>query len=132
MLKMKDQSVYGSHQCTAKADSTGRRCRLRSAKGRKCWHHTLRDLNLRVKKSGVPAAGMGLYSGKRPFKKGRMHQDRQHQVHELRFRHDLGGQGEQELQVLQEVQCRQPSNHANPLRQGLWHRLPGMPRRNLR
>ena len=67
---MKDQSVYGSHQCTAKADSTGQRCRLRSAKGHKCWHHTLRDLNLRVKKSGVPAAGMGLYSGKRPFKKG--------------------------------------------------------------
>ena len=69
ILKMKDQSVYGSHQCTAKADSTGLRCRLRSAKERKCWHHTLRDLNLRVKKSGVPAAGMGLYSGKRPFKK---------------------------------------------------------------
>ena len=46
---MKDQSVYGSHQCTAKADSTGLRCRLRSAKGRKCWHHTLSDLNLRVK-----------------------------------------------------------------------------------
>jgi len=70
MLKMKDQSVYSSHQCTAKADSTGRRCKCRSAKGRKCWHHTLRDLNLRVKKSGVPTAGMGLYSGKRPFKKG--------------------------------------------------------------
>jgi len=69
-VEMKDQSVYGSHRCTAKADSTGLRCKCRSAKGRKCWHHTLRDLNLRVKKSGVPAAGMGLYSGKRPFKKG--------------------------------------------------------------
>ena len=64
------QSKYHSNQCIAVADSTGQRCKLLTARGRKCWHHTLRDENLRVKKSGVPGAGLGLYSGKKRFKKG--------------------------------------------------------------
>ena len=64
------QSQYHSNQCIAVADSTGQRCKLRTARGRKCWHHTLRDQNLRVKKSGVPGAGLGLYSGKKRIKKG--------------------------------------------------------------
>ena len=64
------QSVYKSNQCIAKATSTGERCRLRSARGRLCWHHALRDLNLRVKTSNVKAAGLGLYSGKKAIKKG--------------------------------------------------------------
>ena len=64
------QSVYKSNQCIAKADSTGERCKLRTARGRKCWHHTLRDDNLRVKKSNVPAAGLGLFTGAKPMKKG--------------------------------------------------------------
>jgi hypothetical protein len=64
------QSQYRSHQCTAVADSTGQRCKLRTARGRKCWHHTLRDDNLRIKKSGVKGAGLGLFSGKKRIKKG--------------------------------------------------------------
>ena len=64
------QSQYHSNQCIAVADSTGQRCKLRTARGRKCWHHTLRDENLRVKKSGVPGAGLGLYSGKKRISKG--------------------------------------------------------------
>ena len=64
------QSVYKSNQCIAKATSTGERCRLRSGRGRLCWQHALRDLNLRVKTSNVKAAGLGLYSGKKAIKKG--------------------------------------------------------------
>ena len=64
------QSVYKSNQCIAKADSTGERCKLRTGRGRKCWHHTLRDDNLRVKQSTVPAAGLGLFTGAKPMKKG--------------------------------------------------------------
>ena len=64
------QSQHRSHQCIAIADSTGERCKLRTARGRKCWHHTLRDENLRVKKSGVKGAGLGLYSGKKKIRKG--------------------------------------------------------------
>ena len=63
-------SVYKSNQCTAIADSTGERCRLRTTRGRKCWRHTLRDDNLRVKQSNVPAAGLGLFTGAKPMKKG--------------------------------------------------------------
>ena len=64
------QSVYKSNQCIAIADSTGERCRLRTARGRKCFHHSLRDDNLRVKQSSVKAAGLGLFTGAKPMKKG--------------------------------------------------------------
>ena len=64
------QSQYHSHQCIAIADSTAERCKLRTTRGRKCWHYTLRDHNLRVKKSGVKGAGLALYSGKKKIKKG--------------------------------------------------------------
>ena len=63
------QSVYKSNQCIAKADSTNERCKLRTARGKKCWHHTRRDEGLRVKASGVTEAGLGLYTT-RPMKKG--------------------------------------------------------------
>ena len=63
-------SQYHSNQCCAKATSTGERCRLRSARGRMCWLHALRDLNLRVKTSNVKGAGLGLYTGNKPLKKG--------------------------------------------------------------
>ena len=65
------QSKYHSNQCIATAGSTGQRCKLRTARGRKCWHHTLRDENLRVKTSGVARAGLGLFSGKKKIKKGK-------------------------------------------------------------
>ena len=64
------QSVYKSNQCIAIADSTGERCRLRTARGRKCWQHALKQDNLRVKPSNVKAAGLGLYSGKKAIRKG--------------------------------------------------------------
>ena len=65
------QSKYHSNQCIAVAGSTGQQCKLRTARGRKCWHHTLRDENLRVKTSGVARAGLGLFSGKKKIKKGK-------------------------------------------------------------
>ena len=65
------QSQYRSNQCVAVADSTGERCKLRTARGRRCFHHSLRDHNLRVKKSSVPNGGLGLYSGTKPIRKGR-------------------------------------------------------------
>ena len=64
------QSVYKSNQCIAIADSTGERCRLRTARGRKCWQHALKQDNLRVKSSNVTAAGLGLFTGAKPMKKG--------------------------------------------------------------
>ena len=64
------QSVYKSHQCAAIAESTGQRCRLRTARGRKCWQHALKQDNLRVKQSNVAAAGLGLFTGSKPMKKG--------------------------------------------------------------
>jgi hypothetical protein len=64
------QSVYKSNQCIAMADSTKQRCKLRTARGRKCRHHALRDDNLRVKSSNVAAAGLGLFTGAKPMKKG--------------------------------------------------------------
>ena len=63
------QSQYHSNQCIAKADSTGERCKLRTARGRRCFHHSRRDEGLRVKASNVAAAGLGLYTT-RPMKKG--------------------------------------------------------------
>ena len=63
-------SQYHSHQCIAVAASTGQRCRLRTARGRKCWHHTQRDENLRVKRSTVPNAGLGLFVARDRVRKG--------------------------------------------------------------
>ena len=63
------QSQYHSGRCLAKAQSTGERCRLRTARGKKCWLHTRRDEGLRVKASAVTEAGLGLYTT-RPMKKG--------------------------------------------------------------
>ena len=63
------QSQYHSGQCIAKAQSSGERCRLRTARGKKCWLHTRRDEGLRVKASAVTEAGLGLYTT-RPMKKG--------------------------------------------------------------
>ena len=68
-MSQRSQSVYKSHQCSAIAESTGERCRLRTARGRKCWQHTLQD-NLRVKSSNVTAAGLGLFTGAKPMRKG--------------------------------------------------------------
>ena len=64
------QSQYRSNRCIAVAASTGARCRLRTARGRKCWHHTKRDDNLRVKDSGIPGAGLGLFADREPIKRG--------------------------------------------------------------
>ena len=62
-------SVYTSQQCTANTKK-GERCRLRTARGKRCWHHLKKDDQLRVKTSKVPHAGLGLYTTKR-IRKGR-------------------------------------------------------------
>ena len=68
-MSQRSQSVYKSHRCSAIAGSTGEQCKLRTARGRKCFHHTRRDEGLRVKASAVTEAGLGLYTT-RPMKKG--------------------------------------------------------------
>ena len=55
--------VTPSQRCTATTHA-GKHCKQRTAKGEYCWNH-LRALDgLRVKKSGVPRAGMGLWAEK--------------------------------------------------------------------
>src|SRR5438270_865806 len=44
-------------------------CRQRTAKGQYCWNHLRQAEGLRVKKSGVPEAGMGLFA-ERGFREG--------------------------------------------------------------
>ena len=51
-----------SVRCSAISKSTGRRCQNYTKRGQKCWIH-LRSLDkLRVKKSRIPDAGLGLYT----------------------------------------------------------------------
>lgn len=55
-------------RCNSKT-KTGAQCKKYTLKGPKCWLHAVRELNLRVKKSGIPNAGMGLFAGPKPFQK---------------------------------------------------------------
>jgi hypothetical protein len=58
--------VGKSVQCSAKA-KTGRRCRKKTIRSGLCMTHLNRDQNLRIKKSNIPGAGLGLFSGDKPI-----------------------------------------------------------------
>ena len=61
---MPGQSEKECDQCTATAQS-GNRCRNRTCRGTLCWQHLKRDSGLRIMRSQVAAAGMGLWTTRR-------------------------------------------------------------------
>ena len=56
--------VMPSQRCTAQTKRGGH-CRQRTAKGQYCWNHLRSISGLRIKKSLVPGAGMGLFAARR-------------------------------------------------------------------
>lgn len=42
----------------------GERCRLRTRRSFLCWHHQSKQDGVRIKKSGIPNAGLGLFADK--------------------------------------------------------------------
>lgn len=63
-----DPNIYKSRRCEAHK-KTGGRCKLRTLKSQYCWIHLQQIDNLRVKKSHIPNANNGLFTGKLPLKK---------------------------------------------------------------
>ena len=59
--------VMPSQRCTA-TTKTGAHCRQRTARGQFCWNHLASIRGLRIKKSAVPGAGLGLFAA-RPLPK---------------------------------------------------------------
>ena len=56
-------SIRTCDRCTAISASTGAQCKLRTCKvGPYCWIHTRSLAGLQVKPSGIPGAGLGLYT----------------------------------------------------------------------
>jgi hypothetical protein len=49
-----------SQQCTA-PNSKGEQCKSKTCNGQYCWTHLKKLEKLRIKKSGVPEAGRGLF-----------------------------------------------------------------------
>ena len=60
--------VRNSQQCKSNT-LKGLQCKKRTAKTKKCWIHLGKENNLRIKKSSIPNAGLGLYSYKGKFEK---------------------------------------------------------------
>lgn len=56
--------VMPSHRCTA-ATKKGEHCKQRTAKGQYCWNHLKSIAGLRIMKSKVPGAGLGLFAARR-------------------------------------------------------------------
>ena len=61
---MPSQSIKECDRCVATTKS-GARCRRRTCRGEKCWIHLKSQDNLRVKRSGIANAGLGLYALKK-------------------------------------------------------------------
>ena len=55
------QSIKECDRCLATTKS-GARCKLRTCRGKKCWIHLKSIDKLRVMTSGIPNAGMGLFT----------------------------------------------------------------------
>lgn len=56
------QCALQSHRCVQNK-SNGQRCKLRTVIGTNmCWRHLLTHHNLRIKESGIPGAGKGLFA----------------------------------------------------------------------
>ena len=62
------QSRRACGQCTA-TTAKGNRCRKRTCRSGLCWQHLKRDSGLRIRPSGVPGAGLGLFAAAE-FKRG--------------------------------------------------------------
>ena len=62
------QAVKDCNRCTAN-NKAGNRCKNRTCRGEKCWIHTKKEDGLRIKKSQIANAGLGLHSTRR-FGKG--------------------------------------------------------------
>lgn len=58
------QRVVESHICGA-INLNGKRCKRHTLKGDKCWNHLMKYDHLRIKKSGIPNAGFGLFATKK-------------------------------------------------------------------
>lgn len=56
--------VMPSQRCTA-TTKKGEHCRQRTARGQYCWNHLCSIAGLRIKKSAVPNAGLGLHAARR-------------------------------------------------------------------
>ena len=63
---MSSDRVGKSVQCSAKT-KTGRRCKKTTLRSGLCMIHLNRDQNLRIKQSTLPGAGLGLFTGDKPF-----------------------------------------------------------------
>ena len=62
--------IIESIPCQAKTKA-GKPCMNKTKKGNKCYIHLLHQDNLRIKKSNIPQANLGLFSGKNKIPKGR-------------------------------------------------------------
>jgi hypothetical protein len=65
------ERVAKSTQCSAKA-KTGRMCMKRALRSDLCMTHLNRDQNLRIKRSTLPSAGLGLFTVDKPFNRSRI------------------------------------------------------------
>ena len=64
-------SVAASQLCVA-INNNGRPCRNHTRRSYKCWQHLRRDDGLRIKTSGIPGAGMGLFTARPIQRRGRV------------------------------------------------------------
>ena len=62
------ERVWQTTQCRAKTKS-GDDCKRRTRRSVYCWQHLQALSNLRIKPSNIPGAGLGLWTGPKPFKK---------------------------------------------------------------
>ena len=58
--------VWATVQCRARTKA-GKKCQRRTRRGGYCWQHLTQICNLRIKKSGIPGAGLGVYTGPKPI-----------------------------------------------------------------
>lgn len=64
------QSIRNSQQCESDTLKK-KRCRKRTAHTPQCWIHLAKEKNLRIKKSNIPNAGKGLFTWKKPIRRGK-------------------------------------------------------------
>ena len=58
---MVSQSIKECQRCTANT-KRGTRCKNRTCRDDLCWQHLKKEKNLRIKKSQIPGAGLGLWT----------------------------------------------------------------------